>query len=173
MIVIGSTKYSWRPVSAGVSQRLIVGPVLVNICINNVSDERVQLQQIAGGAKPGGVVDTPEGCGGSGEWWHIPKDLKGRWEDWASMSLKKFLTWGAKPQLQDGLRADQDGLRGISVCYGHQVEQKAVRCGQWGQQPPELHQERCQQLERWFFLSAQHWQGHISGFSSTREVRMC
>lgn len=67
VIVISSTKYSWRPVSAGVPQRLIVGPVLVNICINNVSDERVQLQQIAGGAKPGGVVDTPEGCGGSGD----------------------------------------------------------------------------------------------------------
>lgn len=43
------------------------GASAVNICINNVSDERVQLQQIAGGAKPGGVVDTPEGCGGSGD----------------------------------------------------------------------------------------------------------
>lgn len=88
--VIGSTKYSWRPVSTGLPQRLRVGPVLFHICINNVSDEtEFSFSNLAGGAKSGGGVDTPEGCAA------IQKDL-GRLEDWATMSLRKFTEGNAK-----------------------------------------------------------------------------
>lgn len=82
----------------------------------------------------------------------------------------------AKPQQQAGLRAGQQLCREASVhVSAHQDEQKPARCpcGKPGQQLPELHQECCQQLERWSFLSAQHWQGHISRFPSISEGRMC
>lgn len=90
MIVISSTKYSWRPGSTGLPQRLIVGPMLFNICINNVSDEtEFSFSKLAGEAKIGGLVDTPEGCA------LIQKDL-GRWEEQATMSLMKFAEGNAK-----------------------------------------------------------------------------
>lgn len=56
VIFISSTKYSWRPLTAGVPQKLIVGPMLFNICINNVSDETVQLQQVCRWSKTQGNV---------------------------------------------------------------------------------------------------------------------
>lgn len=55
-IVISSTQYSWKPVSTGVPQRLTVGPGLLNLCINNVSDEtELSFSKAAGGAELGGA----------------------------------------------------------------------------------------------------------------------
>lgn len=91
VIFISSTKYSWRPLTAGVPQRLIVGPMLFNICINNVSDEtEFSFSKFAGGAKLRGMFDTPEGCAA------IQKDLN-RQENRAKMSLMKFTEGNAKP----------------------------------------------------------------------------
>jgi len=61
-VVISSAKSGWRLITGGVSQRLVLGPVLLNIFVNDLdSGAECTLGRFSDDAELGGMADRAEG----------------------------------------------------------------------------------------------------------------
>jgi len=83
-VVISSAQSSWRPVTRGIPQWSVQGPVLFSFFINDLDEgTECTISKFPDDRKLGGVSGTPEGCAA------IQCDLS-RLESWVERNLMKF-----------------------------------------------------------------------------------
>ncbi|CAM5094510.1 unnamed protein product [Eretmochelys imbricata] len=103
LVVINGSIYGWQPVSSGVPQGLVLGPVLFNIFINDLDDRMdCTLSKFTDDSTLGGEIDTLEGR------YRIQSDLD-KLKDWAKRTLMRFN--------KDKCRVLHSGRKNPMHCY--------------------------------------------------------